>query len=59
MDFVINAEKRDRKGTSSSRNIRRDGFVPGIIYGAGKKEQTISLQKHEIAKNLEQDAFYS
>ena len=59
MDFVINAEKRDRKGTSSSRNIRREGFVPGIIYGAGKKEQTISLQKHEIAKNLEQDAFYS
>ena len=59
MDFLINAEKRDKKGTSSSRNIRREGSVPGIIYGAGKKEQTISLLKHEIAKNLEQDAFYS
>ena len=59
MDFLINAEKREKKGTSSSRNIRRDGFVPGIIYGAGKEEQTISLRKHEVAKNLEQDAFYS
>ena len=59
MDFLINAEKREKKGTSSSRNIRRDGFVPGIIYGAGKEEQTISLPKHEVAKNLEQDAFYS
>jgi len=59
MEFVINAKKRDRKGTSSSRNIRKEGIVPGIIYGAGAKEQTISLNKHEIAKSLENDAFYS
>ena len=45
MEFVINAEKREKKGTSSSRNIRREGIVPGIIYGAGKKEEIISLNK--------------
>jgi len=59
MEFVINAEKREKKGTSSSRNIRREGIVPGIIYGAGKKEEIISLNKHEVAKSLENDAFYS
>lgn len=59
MEFIVNAEKRERKGTSYSRNIRREGLVPGIIYGAGKVEEIISLNKFEVAKNLENDAFYS
>lgn len=59
MEFIINAQKRDKKGTSSSRNIRRDGMVPAIIYGADTAEETISLNKFEIAKNLDNDAFYS
>ena len=59
MEFIVNAEKRDKKGTSYSRNIRREGLVPGIIYGAGEAEEAISLNKYEIAKNLETDAFYS
>ncbi len=59
MEFIVNAQKRERKGTSSSRNIRREGLVPGIIYGANVAEEAISLNKYEIAKNLENDAFYS
>lgn len=59
MEFIVNAEKRERKGTSYSRNIRREGLVPGIIYGAGKAEEIISLNKFEVSKNLENDAFYS
>ena len=59
MEYIVNAEKRERKGTSYSRNIRREGLVPGIIYGAGKAEEIISLNKFEVAKNLENDAFYS
>jgi len=35
-DFDLIAELREQgKGTSSSRRLRRSGFVPGIIYGAG------------------------
>ena len=52
MEFIINAEKRERKGTSSSRNIRREGMVSTIIYGADTAEETISLNKFEIAKTL-------
>ena len=59
MEFIVNAEKRDRKGTSSPRNIRRGGMVPGIIYGSGTKEEAISLNKFEVAKHLESDSFYS
>ena len=59
MEFIVNAEKRERKGTSSSRNIRREGMVPAIIYGADAAEEAISVNKYEIAKNLQNDAFYS
>lgn len=59
MDLHINAEKRDNKGTSTCRNIRRSGLVPGIIYGGGKQEEMISLNKYEIAKSLDNEAFYS
>ena len=59
MEFLINAEKRETKGTSSSRNTRRLNLVPAIIYGAGSKEQMISLNKFEVNKHLESDGFYS
>ena len=59
MDFIINAEKRDKKGTTYARNIRRQGSVPGIIYGAGDAVEAITMNKFEIAKNLEHDSFYS
>ena len=59
MEFLINAAKRETKGTSSSRNTRRLNLVPAIIYGAGSKEQMISLNKFEVNKHLESDGFYS
>ena len=59
MEFLVNAEKRETKGTSSSRNTRRLNLVPAIIYGAGSKEQMISLNKFEVNKHLESDGFYS
>ena len=59
MEILINAEKRETKGTSSSRNTRRLNLVPAIIYGAGSKEQMISLNKFEVNKHLESDGFYS
>ena len=34
-------------------------MVPAIIYGADAAEEAISVNKYEIAKNLQNDAFYS
>ena len=59
MEFLINAAKRETKGTSSSRNTRRLNLVPAIIYGAGRKEQMICLNKFEVNKHLESDGLCS
>jgi len=58
-DFVINAEKREDQGKGASRRLRRDGLVPGIVYGGGKEPVAINVRQNELAKSLEQEAFYS
>ena len=52
MDFLINAEKREKKGTSSSRNIRRDG-----IEKVKKLEKEIKLAILKKAALMEKDGF--
>ncbi|MET1254816.1 50S ribosomal protein L25/general stress protein Ctc [Aliikangiella maris] len=58
--FELNVEIREDMGKGASRRLRRlEGKVPGIIYGAGKEPQTISVIHSEIIKHLEEEAFYS
>ena len=58
-DFVLNAELREDQGKGASRRLRRAGKVPAIIYGAGKEPTNIMLNHHEVAHELQNDAFYS
>jgi large subunit ribosomal protein L25 len=40
---TLAAEKRELKGTSNSKRLRRAGLVPGVIYGSSQREYTIQL----------------
>ena len=57
--FEISAEKREDVGKGASRRLRRDGKVPGIVYGAESEPTMISLDHHEIMHQLDHEAFYS
>jgi len=57
--FIINAELRDESGKGASRRLRHEGKIPAILYGDGKKSQSLTLDHNEITKHLEQEAFYS
>lgn len=57
--FVINAELRDESGKGASRRLRHEGNVPAILYGDGKKPQSLTLKHSEIIQHLEHEAFYS
>ncbi len=59
VDFELNAEKRDDMGKGASRRLRRDGRVPGIIYGGDKAPETISVSQNALGKHLQNEAFYS
>lgn len=59
-EFAINAEPRELVGKGASRRLRRlDEKVPAIIYGGEEKPTNLSLSHREIAKALENKAFYS
>jgi large subunit ribosomal protein L25 len=57
--YVVNAELRTDSGKGASRRLRRANLVPGIVYGAGKDPQSISVSANELSQHLGHEAFYS
>ena len=55
----IEVTQRTVQGTGASRRLRRNGRVPGIIYGAGKDALAIELDHNDIYHKLRQEAFHS
>jgi large subunit ribosomal protein L25 len=48
----ISATSRDAFGKGASRRLRRDGLVPGVIYGRGNEVRHIALPGHELLMAL-------
>ncbi len=58
-NFEIDAVSRDDQGKGASRRLRREGMVPGIIYGGGKDPQMFATKHNELIQHLDHEAFYS
>ena len=59
-NFTLTAKVRTDAGKGASRRLRRlAGELPGIVYGGTKAPQNISLIQKDLAKSLEDEAFYS
>ncbi|MEJ2317344.1 MAG: 50S ribosomal protein L25/general stress protein Ctc [Gammaproteobacteria bacterium] len=58
-NLTINAEARSDMGKGASRRLRHAGLVPGIIYGADKEPEMITVKHNELVHALEDEAFYS
>jgi len=39
-------------GTTSAMRLRREGFIPGVIYGRGKKPHAIAVPERELRAAL-------
>ena len=57
--FEIEALPRSDMGKGASRRLRRDGRVPGIVYGARKDPEMITVAHNELLLHLENESFYS
>lgn len=51
-DIVLNVEVRERTGTGGARVARREGLVPGILYGGDKDPVAIAVKMNEFKKAL-------
>ena len=57
--IVFNVEVRERVGTGGAREARKQGLVPGVLYGGGQDPVAISLKRNEVIKAIETGHFLS
>ena len=50
--LTLPAEARDRAGKGASRELRRDGRVPAVVYGEKKEPLSIHVEEKLLSKML-------
>jgi large subunit ribosomal protein L25 len=56
-DFI--AEVRTGTGKGAARQARREGYVPGIVYGDHKEPLSINIEYYSLLKRLKAGRFLS
>jgi len=59
ISFELAAELREDAGKGASRRLRREGRVPGILYGGHKEPRAITLSQQQLQRSIENEAFFS
>lgn len=58
-EIVLNVDVRERTGRGGSREVRRAGRVPGVLYGGDRAPVAISVDKKTINAALKSGKFLS
>jgi large subunit ribosomal protein L25 len=53
------AEARTGTGKGAARKARREGYVPGVVYGGGTDPVSVQIKFNELLKRLKQGRFLS
>lgn len=56
---VLEAVARAGVGKGAARSARREGYVPGVIYGGGAEPQPINVRFNTLLKQLKAGRFLS
>jgi len=48
----LEVKERELRGTRESRRLRRDGIIPGVLYGRGHKPHPICVPERELRRVL-------
>lgn len=56
---ILEATRREGTGKGAARTARREGFVPGVIYGGGEDPVSINMKHNELLKMLKKGRFMS
>ena len=55
--YELKAETRERVGKGSARELRRNGFIPAVIYGDKQAPISIALNTNEVTKRIHAGGF--
>ena len=55
--YELKAEARERVGKGSARELRRNGFIPAVIYGDKQAPISIAINTNEVTKRIHAGGF--
>jgi large subunit ribosomal protein L25 len=55
-EILVNAKNRSDRGKNAARRLRREGFVPGIVYGGKGDNVAIAVDPKALQKVLRSEA---
>ncbi|MDR6757725.1 large subunit ribosomal protein L25 [Mycoplana sp. BE70] len=55
--YELKAQTRERVGKGSSRELRRNGLIPAVIYGDKKAPLSIALSTKEVTQRIHAGGF--
>ena len=56
-NIELNVEVRARTGKGGAREARRNGMIPGVLYGGGEDPVAVSLKTNELTKAINSGKF--
>lgn len=59
MSIVLDLNVRENTGTGNARAARREGLVPGVIYGGDEAPVAFSVKYNEVLKAINSGQFLS
>jgi large subunit ribosomal protein L25 len=48
----LEVRERDGRGSADARRLRKEGFIPGVLYGRGKNPHAICVPERELRRVL-------
>ena len=56
---TLAVQSRDRSGKGGARATRREGLVPGIVYGAGSEPTMVAMERRALMRELRNPGFFA
>src|ERR671919_305855 len=48
----LEVRERESRGSADARRLRREGFIPGVLYGRGTEPHAICIPERELRRVL-------
>lgn len=57
--MTMKATKRTESGKGIAREVRNEGNIPAVVYGAGKAATSINLSAYDLMMDMQKGNFFS
>lgn len=55
----LKANIREAQGTGANRRLRREGFIPAVVYGDNQEPLSISVEHNAVFYELQKEKFHT